>query len=246
MMSKAGKSTSAAQEWVEVAQEPNHKAMFENGQIRVYVAVIPPGRETDYHRHDKDTLYVVLQGGKNTSRTLPGSKSTKYVFPKSVGLMRKIKWVLTRLIYGWVDLPESIYFLMHNEGNPVIHKVRASEDNPRDMRLMGIEFLDPGGRHRSASIGTRSLRVDYEDSSVSVLPVKFPADLPHMEESVCFMGMVIVLKGTVRIEASSPGEGEPVPHDLNEGNLIWNDGSTPFTFTVPEGSEAEALVILMK
>lgn len=245
-MSKHEKGTLSAQDWVEVADEPNHEELFKNEQIRVYIAVIRPGRETAYHRHDKDTLYVVLEGGKNTSNTLPGTKSTKYVFPKSIGLTRKIKWGLTRLICGWTYLPRSIYLLMHNDGNPVIHKVRGSEDNPSDMRLMGIEFLDPGGRHGCGSAGTQPLKVDYEDHTVRVFRLKFPSDLHHMKEALCFRGIVIVLKGDVRIEASSPGDSELVPHDLNEGDLVWNDGGTKFRFAVPVRTEAEALVVVMK
>lgn len=245
-MTKHGEGTVSAQDWVEVADEANHREIFRNEQIRVYVAVIRPGKETAYHRHDKDTLYVVLEGGKNYSTTLPGSRGGKYVFPKSISLTRKIRWLLTRSIYGWTYLPKSIYLLMHNEGNPAIHKVRGSENNPSDMRMMGIEFLSPGGRNRTVSIGTKSLTMDYEDDTVRVFRVRFPSDLPHMNESSCFVGIVVVLNGDVRIEASSPGDSEGVAHDLNEGDFLWNDGTTRFAFTTQEGSESEVLLILMK
>ena len=245
-MSKDGKEARSAQDWVEVDAEPNHGEIFRNEQIRVYMAVIRPGEETLYHRHDKDTLYVVLEGGKNYSTTLPGTRSVKYVLPKSIPLSQKIKWLFTRSIYGWTNLPKSAYVLMHNEGNPVIHKVRGADDNPADMRMMGIEFLNPGARHGCGSAGTQSLKVDYEDNTVRVFRLKFPSDLHHMKEALCFMGIVIVLKGDIRIEASSPNDSEIVPHDLNEGDLVWNDGGTKFTFAIPVRTEAEALVVLMK
>jgi len=246
IMSIHGKGTPSAQDWVEVTTEPDHEEIFKNEQICVYIAVIRSGKETLYHRHDKDTLYVVLEGGKNYSTTLPGTKTGKYVFPKSIGLVQKVKWLLTRSIYGWTYLPKSIYLLMHNERNPIIHKVRGAEDNPTDIRMMGIEFLNPGGRHGCGSAGTQSLKVDYEDNTVRVLRLKFPSDLHHMKEAWRFMGIVIVLKGDIRIEASSPHDSELVPHDLNEGDLVWNDGGTKFTFAIPVRSEAEALVVLMK
>ena len=159
-MSLDAVSAPGAEDWVEVAHEPDHGAIFENEQVRVYIAVIRPGKETLYHRHDKDTLYVVLEGGKNYSTILPGTKNVKYVLPKSIGLVQKIKWLFTRTVYGWTDLPKSVYVLMHNEGNPVIHKVRGAEDNPADMRMMGIEFLKPGVRHGCGAAGTLSLKVD--------------------------------------------------------------------------------------
>jgi hypothetical protein len=233
-------------DWVEVTDEPDHGALFENEHVRVYIAVIRPGKETLYHRHDKDTLYVVLEGGKNYSTTLPGTKSVKYVLPKSIGLVQKLKWLFTRTVHGWTDLPKSAYVLMHNEGNPVIHKVRGAEDNPGDMRLMGIEFLNPGASHGCGAAGTHSLKIDYEDDTVRVFRLRFPTDFQHMTEALCFMGMVIVLKGDIRIEASSQDASEPAPHDLNEGDLVWNDGGTKFTFAIPVRTEAEALIVLMK
>ena len=245
-MLKHEKVASGAQAWVEVADEPNHKEVFKNEQIRVYVAVIHPGQETAYHRHDRNTLYLVLEGGKNYSTTLPGSNSSKYVFPKSISLKRKIKWGLTRLIYGWTYLPRSIYFFMYNGGNPVIHKVRASEENQCAMELMGIEFLNPVGRNRSLTTGTNFLTTDYEDDSVCVYRVKLPSDLPHMKESLCFVGIVILLNGAISIEAASPGDSGSVNHDLKEGDLIWNDGSSQFAFSTVERSESEVLVVLMK
>jgi hypothetical protein len=244
-MAGAARKAVRTEDWVEVTDEPHHQEIFNNEHIRVYIAVIRPGRETLYHRHDKDTLYVVLQGGKNYSTALPGSKGVNYVFPKSIRLTRKIKWLLTRTIFRWTYLPKSVYLLMHNDGNPIVHKVRGSADNPSDMRMMGIEFLRPGGQDRSLSIGTKPLAVDYEDDTVRVHRLKFPSDRKHIEGAVRFMGILIVLKGTVRIEASSPNDSEVVTHDLKEGNLLWNDCTAPFTFSTPEGSESEVLVILM-
>jgi hypothetical protein len=135
---------------------------------------------------------------------------------------------------------------MHNEGNPVIHKVRGAEDNPSDMRMLGIEFLNPGGGQGLAPAGTMSLKVDYEDDTVRVFRLRFPADLPRMKEPLGFMGVVIGLKGAVTIEASSPESPEPSPHELTEGDLVWNDGARQFSFAVPDRSESEALLILMK
>lgn len=245
-MAKDGPNTAIDQDWVEVAEEPDHGEIFRNEHIRVYVAVIRPGRETLYHRHDKDTLYVVLQGGRNYSSTLPGSKAGKYVFPRSIPLTRKIRWLLTRAIFGWTYLPKSIYLLMHNEGNPIVHRVSGAKDNPSDMRMMGIEFLQPGGKNRSPSIGAKPLPVDYEDDTVRVHRLQFPPALKDLEGPGRFLGIVIALKGPLRVEASSPDPHETVTHDLEEGDFLWNDGTAQYSFSVPEGSESEALAVLLK
>ncbi len=244
-MSNNGKGTPGNRDWVDVEVEPDHKEVFKNERIRVYIAFIRPGVETLYHRHDKDTLYVVLEGGKNYAYTLPGTKAGKYVLPRSISLRQKLTWLFTRTVYGWTALPKSAYVLMHNEGNPIIHKVRGAEDNPSDMRMMGIEFLKPGRRTESVSIGKEALPVDYEDKTVRVFRLNFPADLSRLGESLRFTGIVIALSNAVGIESASPGDSERQAHSLDEGDLIWCDGGTEITFTAPGGSESEALLIQM-
>ncbi len=235
-----------AQGWVEVADEPDHRELFANAFVRVYVAFIRPGRETLYHRHDKDTFYVVLEGGRNYSSLLPGSKAGAYVFPKSISLTRKIRWLLTRSLFGWTYLPKSACVLMLNDGNPIIHKVRGSETNRSEMRMMGIEFLKPGGPKRPASAAVQSLPVDYEDDTVRVHRLKFPNALKYLDAPVCFTGLVIALEGSVRIEESSAGGAERVVHDLKEGNLLWNDGGRQFVFLGPEGPKSQGLLVRIK
>ncbi len=244
-MSNNGSETQSNQDWVEVEVEPDHKEIFKNELVRVYIAFIRPGVETLYHRHDKDTLYVVLEGGKNYSTTLPGTKAGKYVLPKSISLKQKLTWLFTRAVHGWTDLPKSAYVLMHNDGNPIIHRVRGSEDNPSDMRMMGIEFLNPGGRIEAVSIGKKPLPVDYEDATVRVFRLKFPSDLPRLKESICFKGIVIALNGPVGFESASPGDSGREPHELEEGDFVWCDGQTEVTFTAAKGPPSEALVIQM-
>jgi hypothetical protein len=245
-MSEVEKGAAGARDWVEVADEPDHREVFSNELVRVYVAFIRPGRETLYHRHDKDTLYVVLEGGRNYSSALAGSKAGAYVFPKSISLTRKVRWLLTRSLFGWTYLPKSVYVLMHNDGDPIIHRVRGAADNPSDMRMMGIEFLQPGGRNRPASACVQSLPMDYEDDTVRVHRLKFPAALRHLGSPARFTGLVIALEGGLRIESSSAGGHEGATHDLKEGNLLWNDGGRQFTFLGTEGSKPEALLIRMK
>jgi len=126
------------------------------------------------------------------------------------------------------------------------HKVHGSEDNPSEMRMMGIEFLHPCGRNRSVPIGAKSLPVDYEDDTVRVHRLRLPSDLKQLEGPVFFTGLVIGLKGVLRIEASSRGGPRTVTHDLREGEFLWNDGATRFTFLTRETFESEALLVLMK
>lgn len=234
------------QDWVEVADEPDHRELFRNELIRVYEAVIRPGRETLYHRHDKDTLYLVLEGGKNYSTPLPGTRAGIYAFPKSIGLMRKIRWLLSLSLFGWTYLPKSIYFLMHSQQSPVIHKVLGSKRNARAMRMMGVEFLKTGGHGWTASAAVDSLPVDYEDQTIRVFRLKIPLAQRRLEGPLAFTGLVIASKGPARIEWYPSDDSRREIQDLKEGDFLWNDGADSFGLLRTQGDESEALIVRLK
>jgi hypothetical protein len=49
---------------VPVEQEPRHRIVFQNKNVRIYDALIPPGDLTLFHTHSFDTVNVVVSGGK--------------------------------------------------------------------------------------------------------------------------------------------------------------------------------------
>lgn len=55
--------------YVEVRDEPRHRRRFENGFVRVYDVLIPPGDVTLYHRHTEDTFYVAVNEATVSDRT---------------------------------------------------------------------------------------------------------------------------------------------------------------------------------
>jgi len=60
--------------YVEVTKESLHTEIYKNEQVRVYIATIPPGISTLYHRHSEDTVYIVLEGGTMSMKNFKGSK----------------------------------------------------------------------------------------------------------------------------------------------------------------------------
>ena len=55
---------------VPLEQEPHHKIVFENPDVRIYHAVIAPGESTLYHPHVLDGVAVTLEGGKSIAQLL--------------------------------------------------------------------------------------------------------------------------------------------------------------------------------
>lgn len=52
---------------VPVEQEPRHRIVFQNKNVRIYDALVPPGDLTLFHTHSFDNVVVVASGGKGTN-----------------------------------------------------------------------------------------------------------------------------------------------------------------------------------
>jgi len=55
---------------VPVEQEPRHRIVFENKNVRIYDCLIPPGDMTLFHIHSFDSIAVVVSGGKARNELL--------------------------------------------------------------------------------------------------------------------------------------------------------------------------------
>jgi quercetin dioxygenase-like cupin family protein len=45
---------------VELSNEPHHRLKYENGYVRVWDTLIPPGESTLWHRHENDNVVITL------------------------------------------------------------------------------------------------------------------------------------------------------------------------------------------
>jgi len=130
-----------ATEFVDVDREPLHKELLSNSHFRVYRALLTPGRETEYHRHLRNTLYIVCKGGRINTKLLSGSAACPNILPKGLSWKLKLKLLIGKIVTGNLDLPAGFLFYMPSRDFPVVHKASASGNNMGDMDLLGIEIM---------------------------------------------------------------------------------------------------------
>lgn len=128
-------------EFVDVDQEPLHKELFSNSHFRVYRALLTPGRETEYHRHFRNTLYIVCKGGRISTELLSGSPACPNILPKGLSWKVKLKLLVGKLFTGNLDLSAGFLFYMPSRDFPVVHKASASGKNMENMDLLGVEIM---------------------------------------------------------------------------------------------------------
>lgn len=189
--------TEAEIEWVPVAEEGMHPEQFRLAGARVYEAVMPAGATSDWHRHDRETLYVMTSGGRFRSEEAAETVRDAEV-GRSVTLLQKLRILSGRALGGWMHMPTGMVFMQHTGKHPYVHRVRNGDDHP--VSMLGVE-LDGSVTPPPAPPG---LRPEYQDASVLVLRVG-PDQLTAVPD---IEGVAVVTSGTAVIGSSRLSTGQ--------------------------------------
>jgi hypothetical protein len=132
-------------DWVDVANEPNHVEQFRNHTVRVYLATVPTGAATLYHRHSVDTRYVIMSGGRFRSDE-PGRQRAGTTIGRSTSRLRQLGWLVgPALSGGWLLMPAGTLLVQPHTARPLTHRAIAAATNTAAIRMLGIELLDTFG-----------------------------------------------------------------------------------------------------
>lgn len=126
-------------DWVDVSAEPNHVEQFRTDVARVYEVTIKAGTATLYHRHDRDTVYVLTSGGRFRSQE-PGHQRSRTSLGRSTPLVSQLRLLVSRLTRGWLRVPTGTVILQPHKDFPLIHRVHAHPSNPGPIRMIGVEL----------------------------------------------------------------------------------------------------------
>ena len=146
----------SATSYVEVYDEPDHNVCLSNRFIYAYKVQIPPGKQTLWHRHSKDTVYLSLGAATAGEELVSGEQ------------------VIT-------DIPCGAAVGREHFEEPLIHKVTNVGGDP--FFLVGIEAHAPARRTDYNKSFSESCNLIFETerfkvSNVSVdgiTEVAFPA-----------------------------------------------------------------------
>jgi hypothetical protein len=203
--------------YVEVTDEPMHKEIFRNENFRIYVALIPPGEPTLYHRHSEDTLYIVFDGGLIKNENYKGCNNYSIVFPKTFGKFKLIKMGVQKAFFGFVDFFDGSFFLMPNKTNPVIHKATASKKNLKNMQLMGIEiYQNRAVPKQTPIIAGKKARKEFETDNCSVFSLSLKYNQYYGIDKSARFCCLVCMKGTSNIESVKFGNTKEKTINKNE------------------------------
>ncbi|KAA8946943.1 hypothetical protein [Mycobacterium sp.] len=210
-------------DWVDVSIEPWHVEQFQTQGVRVYEVTIPPGGRTTFHRHTRDTTYVVIAGGRVRSQELR---------PRRAGLVHRWGMVAAGLGRRWERLPTGVVVLRAHRRRPLIHQVTAHPANTGDVRLIGVELPS---EHRCSAVLSESATVRREHPGAPWPVYRVRVD-PGGETGVALPagGVLVVVDGTASLTLPS--------HLVTSGQARWL-GSGTVSIRAHPGRDLDAVVV---
>jgi quercetin dioxygenase-like cupin family protein len=231
--------------YVEVTDEPNHKEIYKNQHIRLYIATIHPGQQTLYHRHTEDTVYIIIQGGVIGNQVAGNPKHYPIDFPKSFDFLTKIRWYIRNLFIDSIKMSKGFFFCMMHQKQPVIHRASASNSNKEDIIMMGIEIKKESNHNNQLFFTNNLYKIDYESNSFTVYRLKLISGELTGYHTYDFPALIIVLKGTGCINAEESITSTIKNITMACGNFQWYDCKTTLNISNIGDNCFEAIIITL-
>lgn len=164
---------------VPVSQEPDHHLKFENGYIRVYDVVVPPGASTLFHLHSLDYFFVNFEDADLKSQT-PGQPEQDLILKKG-----EVRYT-----------PAPLTHRVRNVGTSAFHNLTVELLSPPAARSTPAP---PLGKHQTLVMENARIRV------VQTLLQPGESTGVHLHPQHTF----IVVVGNGTIEGLIPGGSKP-------------------------------------
>lgn len=190
-----------AEQPVKVTDEPHHKTVFENDQLRVIDVQIAVGDVTRYHIHVLPSAVVYLTKSTNRSQTW-GEASTS---PRNT-------------------TPGDSRYAPYDE-KPLTHQV--TNPGPTPFRVFDIEILKPAGRTSAAALVQPNLKLQWEEKRARSYAVSLdPGAQANIPAATGYL--VIGIAGTTSASAGNARKelknSDYVFYPRNSGFQLRNTG----------------------
>ena len=196
---------------VPVTKAPFHLPIFSNQLVTLLNVTIPPGRTAGYHRHERDSAFVIMESARTRVQVL-GAEPIEGQAPQGGGVFYA----------GWAN-------------RPVTHQVTNVSANPFHVVGFGLLYPDPGlfAPSTRAEVSAYQSVLDNERVRAWRLVLEPGQSAPAITTNA--PGVRIVVRGgeLAESEPSQPDRGMSLKaadfmwQDANVTRAVRNIGSTP-------------------
>jgi len=206
----------AQQTVVPVDQEPRHRTVFQNQNVRIYDVLIPPGDQSLFHKHSFDTFAIVLSGEKLKGERLGKAPNESPMLTGSVGF---------------------------NEA-PYTHRIENVGTTP--IRMIGVEVLSasssPGVPAVLNSVPGHSLVLENNRATIYRVSID-PDQSTGIRSRTLPWLRVSITQGTISVQR--PGK-DPETIETKVGDYRWDEGATTDSIKNIGSTKYEAIEIEWK
>jgi len=192
-----------AEEWVEVRDEPRHRRRFEDGLVRVYDVLIPPGDTTLYHRHTEDTFYVAV----------------------NEATVRNQRWQAPEARPGTVAA--GVAMCLPHRAKPLTHQVQNVGD--REMRLIGAEIRDSPAVTSAEPLSAPGHTVTGEHDRLRVYELALEPGATTGRIDYGFTSLTVFLTIATLAVRQADGSERTLVHA--PGDVLWLPAPTAMSIT---------------
>ena len=164
-------ATVAAQ--VPVNQEPHHRVVYENADLRVLNVHVPVGVNTLDHRHERDIVTVSMNAGTRTRIVSPAQPAGAARAPRPLA-----------------DATVAEY-----AGKPDSHRVENIGDAP--YQLFAVENLKPVGWSASGAVTALATKLATEARAFRIYDVRLAAGSPQTTHTHAVATVALLVNGKV-------------------------------------------------
>jgi hypothetical protein len=166
-------ATVAAGAQVLVHNEPHHRVVYENADLRILDVRVPVGEATLDHRHERDIVTVSMNTGTQTRIVSPSQPA---------GAARPPRPLADATIAEYAGKPDS-------------HRVDNIGDAP--YQLFAVENLRPVGWSTTGAVSAQSTRMATEGRAFRIYDVRLVAGAPQTTHNHTVPTVALLLSGKV-------------------------------------------------
>jgi len=163
---------------VPLTEEPRHRVVFENAQIRVLDVNVPPGDTTLDHLHEHDLVTVSMSGGADTRIQSPGQPWSQPRPRRPLGDA------------GIVDY----------SGAPQSHRLENIGSSP--YQLFAVENLRTGGWSTGAAMSAAATTLTSESRAFRIFDVRLVRGTTQTSHLHRVTTIAVLIGGKVMSEGS--------------------------------------------
>jgi hypothetical protein len=189
--------------WVDVRDEPRHRRRFEDGLVRAYDVLIPPGDTTLYHRHAEDTFYVAVNEATVRDRTWGEDAAREGTAPAGSLLCRP------------------------HRSRPLIHQVHNL--GSAEMRLIGAELKATPPVVSGEPLAAPGYSLALERDRLRAYELSLGPGEATGEHRYGFSGLTVFLTIATLLVRHRDGGERIVVHA--PGDVVWLAGPTTLSIT---------------